>query len=292
MPRRTASSDRDAPRRSPKKGLFGTPFVARVASDRSCRALKRAVLRQASLYGYEGSVSVISRDSLSDADVDLDSSDSCRCLSDRFYIALNWDSSSTYREPLSLQKLPPVPTSPRHYDLASCLQSFSREETLSKTDSWRCPRCKKSVEATSSIGLWSTPDVLVVHLKRFLCTARWREKLRTDISFPRRGLDLSKFLPAEAYAVYDLFGVINHLGSLSGGHYTSHVKVSPCSSFGEEEASIAFEESERWLHIDDDLVEPAKPEDVVTDGAYVLFYRRRRLSGRLVVGHTAVAPVV
>ena len=197
--------------RTQKKGLFGTPFLARVASDRSCRALKRAVLRQASLYNYEGSVSVISRDSLADADIDLDSSDSCRCLSDRFFISLNWDSSSTYREPLSLQKLPPVPTSPRHYDLASCLQSFSREETLSKTDSWRCPRCKKSVEATSSIGLWSTPDVLVVHLKRFLCTARWREKLRTDISFPRRGLDLSKFLPAEAYAVYDLFGVINHL---------------------------------------------------------------------------------
>ena len=120
---------------------------------------------------------------------------------------------------------------------------------------------------------------------------RRREKLRTDIHFPRRGLDLSRFLPADAYAVYDLFGVINHLGSLSGGHYTSHVKVSPCSSDGVEEASIAFEESERWLHIDDDLVEPAKPEDVVTDGAYVLFYRRRRLSGRLVVGHTAVAPV-
>ena len=81
-------------------------------------------------------------------------------------------------------------------------------------------------------------------------------------------------------------------GSLSGGHYTAHVKVSPCSSDGVEEASVAFEESERWLHVDDDLVESAKPEDVVTDGAYVLFYRRRRLSGRLVVGHTAVAPVV
>ena len=211
MPRRTASSDRDAPRRSPKQGLFGTPFLARVAADRSCRALKRAVLRQASLYHHEGSVSVISRDSLSDADVDLDSSDSCRCLADRFFVALNWESTTSYREPLALTKLPAPPTSPKHYDLASCLQSFSREETLSKTDSWRCPRCKKSVEATSSIGLWSTPDVLVIHLKRFLCTARWREKLRTDISFPRRGLDLSKFLPAEAYAVYDLFGVINHL---------------------------------------------------------------------------------
>ena len=104
---------------------------------------------------------------------DLDSSDSCRCLADRFFVALNWESTTSYREPLALTKLPAPPTSPKHYDLASCLSQFSREETLSKTDSWRCPRCKKSVEATSSIGLWSTPDVLVVHLKRFLCTARW-----------------------------------------------------------------------------------------------------------------------
>ena len=70
------------------------------------------------------------------------------------------------------------------------------------------------------------------------------------------------------------------------------MKVSACSSHGEEEASVAFDSNERWLHIDDDLVEAAKPEEVVTDGAYVLFYRRRRLSGRLVVGNTAVAPVV
>ena len=34
---------------------------------------------------------------------------------------------------------------------------------------------------------------------------------------------------------------------------------------------MAFEESERWLHVDDDLVvEAAKPEDVVTDGAYAV----------------------
>ena len=33
-----------------------------------------------------------------------------------------------------------------------------------------------------------------------------------------------------------------------------------------------------WLQFDDDLVEPIPPRAVVSEGAYVLFYRRRRLT--------------
>ena len=114
------------------------------------------------------------------------------------------------------------------------------------------PRCKKSVEATSSIGLWSTPDVLVIHLKRFLCTGAVARKVFFYFVSGTSAGPLAKFLPADAYAVYDLFGVINHLGSLDlrprgpliDLQILPHVKVSPCSSDGEEEASVAFEESE------------------------------------------------
>lgn len=281
------------------KGLFGTPFVTRVAADRSCRALRRAVVRQAARFHGEAkpfSLSVVPRahpHSLANNDSEiLESGASVSSIDPlKSVIALDWTSLDGYREPLPVQKVAPVKEhTPETYDLASCLESFSKEETLSKEDSWRCPRCKKSVKATASIGLWSVPDVLVIHLKRFLCTSRWREKLRTDVSFPRRGLDLRAFLPpgAPGGTVYDLFAVTNHLGSLGGGHYTAHVKYAPCSQEGVENASISFGEDERWLHIDDDLVEAARPEDVCTDAAYVLFYRRRRLCGRLVVGSTAL----
>ena len=48
---------------------------------------------------------------------------------------------------------------------------------------------------------------------------------------------------------------------------------------------MAFEESERWLHIDDDLVEPAKPEDVVTGRRLrAVLQEDRRLSQRLAHG--------
>lgn len=39
---------------------------------------------------------------------------------------------------------------------------------LSGDDAWECPHChKQQMGATKTIGLWSLPDVLVIHLKRF-----------------------------------------------------------------------------------------------------------------------------
>ena len=35
-------------------------------------------------------------------------------------------------------------------------------------DAWLCPHCKKQQQGTiKSLGLWSLPDILVLHLKRF-----------------------------------------------------------------------------------------------------------------------------
>lgn len=39
---------------------------------------------------------------------------------------------------------------------------------LSGDDAWECPHCHKQQKgATKTIGLWSLPNVLVIHLKRF-----------------------------------------------------------------------------------------------------------------------------
>jgi hypothetical protein len=42
---------------------------------------------------------------------------------------------------------------------------------------------------------------------------------------------------SESY-VYDLIGVLNHLGSMAGGHYIATWKATPCSKDGREE--VAF----------------------------------------------------
>ena len=80
--------------------------------------------------------------------------------------------------------------------LESCLDAFGREETLSSEDAWICPRCKVPREAISKIEPWRLPDILVVHVKRFLCSAKWREKIRTKVRFsfpPPGGTPLGSF---------------------------------------------------------------------------------------------------
>jgi hypothetical protein len=43
-----------------------------------------------------------------------------------------------------------------------------------------------------------------------------------------------------------------------------------------------------WLQFDDEFVEPIPPRDVVTEMAYVLFYRRRRLTSANVARYSTL----
>ena len=43
----------------------------------------------------------------------------------------------------------------------------TQAETLGREDAWFCQACNRKQEVVKRMGLWSVPDVLVVHLKRF-----------------------------------------------------------------------------------------------------------------------------
>ena len=61
------------------------------------------------------------------------------------------------------------------------------------------------------------------------------------------------------------------------------------SKFAAAAARAASESSEPlWLQFDDDMVEPIPPENVVSETAYVLFYRRRRLSPANIARYTSL----
>ena len=75
------------------------------------------------------------------------------------------------------------------------------------------------------------------------------------VSFPVRSLDLRPFTsnPAAGSAVYDLYGVVNHYGSMLGGHYTAFVRCpdpadSRKSDMGEW-GKGANPEFYRWCHL-------------------------------------------
>ena len=51
--------------------------------------------------------------------------------------------------------------------LVDCLRKYGAKEQLSQNDTWYCSKCKDHRRAFKKLDLWSTPDVLIVHLKRF-----------------------------------------------------------------------------------------------------------------------------
>ncbi|KAL2170558.1 hypothetical protein VTG60DRAFT_4666 [Thermothelomyces hinnuleus] len=148
--------------------------------------------------------------------------------------------------------------------LDDCLDEFEKEEILSEQDTWYCPRCKEHRRASKKFDLWKTPDILVVHLKRFSSSGWRRDKLDILVDFPVEGLDLTKRVINKEEGkeeVFDLIAVDDHWGGLGGGHYTAFAKN--------------FIDGE-WYEYNDSSVSKQKDTSrVVTSAAYLLFYRRR-----------------
>ncbi|KAI9887730.1 MAG: ubiquitin-specific protease doa4 [Watsoniomyces obsoletus] len=169
--------------------------------------------------------------------------------------------------------------------ITDCLKNYTKEEKLGSEDTWTCPNCKVPREATKRITITRAPQVLVIQLKRFRTLRRgFSEKNNSFIDFPLTGLDLTPYsvppLPAsEARQVaaqygpglvapdnrttppfeYDAYGVVEHYGTLSGGHYTALVRG---AGVGE------------WFDFNDRNVRGLASRGVQTEAAYLLFYVR------------------
>ena len=111
--------------------------------------------------------------------------------------------------------------------LEDCLDEFGKEEILSEMDTWYCPRCKEHRRASKKFEIWRTPDILIMHLKRFSASGFQRNKLVDHVDFPIEGLDLSSRVIESQDGkeeIYDLIAVDDHYGGMGGGHYTAFAK--------------------------------------------------------------------
>ena len=61
--------------------------------------------------------------------------------------------------------------------------------------------------------------------------------------------------------MYTLFAVINHIGNLEAGHYTSFVR----------------QHKDRWFQCNDHQIVPASIEKVLESEGYLLFYHKQVL---------------
>jgi hypothetical protein len=69
--------------------------------------------------------------------------------------------------------------------LEQSIVEMMQEVVLDESNKWKRPNCNEDVCASASHKLWPTPDILIVHLKRFQQTLTGVErKLETKVVFP------------------------------------------------------------------------------------------------------------
>lgn len=190
--------------------------------------------------------------------------------------------------------------------LEQCLEHYTKAETLSAEDAWRCPHCQQYLPVVKTLGLWSLPDILVVHFKRFRqhqAKGPQAAKLTTMVKFPLTAFDMSPHL---ARGVRESSGG----SSLSQGmdQHHSHKKSrgdsrsSTLNSRAEPKDTrydlyaVCYHQGDtletghytaacknpydrQWYKFDDQRVskvpEDDIEQDIINNEAYMLFYQRR-----------------
>ncbi|NXW59585.1 UBP31 hydrolase, partial [Eurystomus gularis] len=180
---------------------------------------------------------------------------------------------------------------PQTCTLSQCFQLYTKEEQLAPDDAWRCPHCKQLQQGSITLSLWTLPDVLIIHLKRFRQEGDRRMKLQNMVKFPLSGLDMTPHVVKRSQSswslpshwspwrrpyglgrdpedyIYDLYAVCNHHGTMQGGHYT-----------GKYPAMLSYCKNSvdgQWYCFDDSDVQQLSENEVCKQTAYILFYQRR-----------------
>jgi len=150
-----------------------------------------------------------------------------------------------------------IPSRSGDVSLLECFDAFTKEETLDGDEMPSCEACKMRRKSTKRYTLYRLPKILVVHLKRFSPTERFRQKLSSVVSFPLSGFSLSRYTDSVTCSSYNCYAISNHSGTLSSGHYTAYAK---------------HPNSGQWHLYNDTRVSKCSSSSVITNEAYLLFF--------------------
>ncbi|XP_044501075.1 ubiquitin carboxyl-terminal hydrolase 15 [Mangifera indica] len=144
--------------------------------------------------------------------------------------------------------------------LEDALTQFTTAEDLDGENMYRCGRCASYVRARKQLSIHEAPNILTIVLKRFQ-EGRYG-KINKCITFPAM-LDMIPFMTGtgDMPPLYMLYGVVVHLDTQNAsfsGHYVSYIK----------------DMEGNWFRIDDTEVHPVPMSQVMSEGAYILFYMR------------------
>ncbi|KAK5118390.1 hypothetical protein LTR62_002904 [Meristemomyces frigidus] len=165
--------------------------------------------------------------------------------------------------------------------LEDCFQETGKREILSEDNAWYCNRCKEMRQAAKTLEIWTAPEILIVHLKRFGGSRMARDKIDVLVDYPIEGLDLTKKIGSKEDGkeyLYDLFAVDNHFGGLGGGHYTAIAKNFYDKEWYDYNGEYRY--VSLWLCSANEFTDSmcskiGRDAKLHSAAAYLLFYRRR-----------------
>jgi len=150
----------------------------------------------------------------------------------------------------------------KQVDLRDCLQELTKKEQLDGDNKSYCGKCKEHQPSTRTLRVYRAPPVLVVHLKRFSQNGMHRSKLSTRVNLPtNEDLDIADFCHKPNTEMrYELVGMVNHMGTMTGGHYTANAKNARTGL---------------WYNFNDETVSKVDPNNFDTSTAYMLFFKKK-----------------
>lgn len=196
-----------------------------------------------------------------------------------------------------------VPSS-KECSVQSCLYQFTSVELLMGNNKLLCENCtekrqkhqkrtittaEKKAEnvytnARKQMLISALPPIVTLHLKRFHQAGMSLRKVNRHVDFPMV-LDLAPFCSASCKNVveservlYSLYGIVEHSGSMRGGHYTAYVKIRSRHKRQEHRRNVAGQKEavdtspSQWVYVSDTHIQTVPESRVLNSQAYLLFY--------------------
>ena len=169
-------------------------------------------------------------------------------------------------EPFMVISLPiPHHSSPRDISLMDCFDLNCESEFMEGDNAWFNETLGKKQNVYKQLVYWSLPEIMVIDIKRFEYNPNTDSfvKNQSNIRIPIENVNFSKYVEGynkDSY-IYDLYGICNHHGDETFGHYTSTIKTA----------------DSKWFNFNDSNIKEIsiKGSEIIGNTPYCLFYRKK-----------------
>lgn len=150
---------------------------------------------------------------------------------------------------------------PNIITIYDCLNEMFKIDNIT----YKCENCNNTEGNLMEKKILSKPKTLIIKLKRYSNTQYGNRpvKISKMIYYPKT-INMQKYYCGELEQNYKLYAIINHVGSINGGHYYSFIKNLQADN-------KTFDD--QWICCNDSQVSNISEEEAMSsENAYILFY--------------------